>query len=26
MHANATGSTDVQPDTYKDTVTINVNF
>ena len=24
--ANATGSTDVQPDTYKDTVTINVNF
>lgn len=25
-YANATGSTDVQPDTYKDTVTINVNF
>lgn len=25
-YANATGSTDVQPDTYTDTVTINVNF
>lgn len=25
-YANATGSTDVQPDTYSDTVTINVNF
>lgn len=24
--ANATGTTDVQPDTYTDTVTINVNF
>ena len=25
-YANATSSTDVQPDTYTDTVTINVNF
>lgn len=25
-YANATGSTDVKPDTYSDTVTINVNF
>lgn len=25
-YANATGTTDVQPDTYTDTVTINVNF
>jgi len=25
-YANATGSTDVQPDVYSDTVTINVNF
>lgn len=25
-YANATGSTDVTPDTYSDTVTINVNF
>lgn len=25
-YANATGSTDVAPDTYSDTVTINVNF
>ena len=25
-YANATGTTDVQPDTYSDTVTINVNF
>jgi Uncharacterized secreted protein len=26
VYANATGSTDVQPDTYTDTVTINVNY
>ncbi len=26
VYAKATGSTDVQPDTYSDTVTINVNF
>lgn len=26
VYANATGSTDVTPDTYSDTVTINVNF
>jgi len=26
VYANATGSTDVQPDTYSDTVTINVNY
>lgn len=26
VYAKATGSTDVVPDTYKDTVTINVNF